>query len=311
MKRNTRCLLLTACHRVGSIGCVPAGAPLVVCPVGAFLCIPSMNTAEPTAARGELLEALPAINQLTAAELAARGAFYEALAAVQQQLTPDSTLRDALRILPVHGLAWWIDTDNIYLGHVGGWQVSASTATAVPYGDELEWLIGLPSIVVPPDRDGTVPAQGDAAPAPVEDQGAETALAASPATAPAPAAPLDQPPAPPASVAPAPPAPAQAPAPAPAPPPPAVEPAAEQLAAAEEEPDPSHSTEPISAEEAYYCRGMIGKLDEATRKAFKTAFCKAFSISPPPLRVAGLITERRHLEFVIRFVNEAEGFAQP
>lgn len=215
-------------------------------------------------------------------------AFHAALCQLQQQLTPETPHRQALALLSPLGLSWWIDHEGLlHLCHRDGWEV---------LGGSLWELIGLPSLVVPPDFD-CLDSEPDVAeqPRPVVISEPESQAP------PVPAVPAATPPVPP--------------TPAAAPPPPAAAPSVPAVpaeATADTEPvDPSHSTEPLSDDDARSARSMIGQLSEAQRKAFKTAFCEAFAISPAPLRVAALITERRHAEFVVRFVDEAEGIARP
>lgn len=227
---------------------------------------------------------------ITPHELAARGAFYMALSELQSKLTSDSTIEDALRLMPKYGLAWYYADGATVLGHNEG-HATMIIESSDTYADDLTFLLGLPSLVV--DASDDEPAALDPAPAtaaPVEvvvTEAAPPGPAATPEPAPEPAA-----------VAPEPPATE-----------PDPEPAPEQV---EDQPeDPSLSTRPLSPEDANYARTMVAELSTAQKTTFKKAFCETFAISPAPLRVAGLITEERHAAFVHRFVDEAKGVAAP
>lgn len=210
-------------------------------------------------------------------ELEARGTFYVGLAGLQSKLTPDSTLRDALSLMPVYGLAWYYANNETVLGHCDGHEVRLSQSTG-SWAEDLSFLLGLPSLVVDASGD-----EDGATPAPAHEPDPEP----EPEHEPEPAA-----------VAPEPPAAEPAPEPAPEP--------------VEDQPeDPSLSTRPLSPEDANTARSMVAELSTAQKTTFKKAFCETFAISPALLRIAGLITEERHAEFVRRFVDEAEGVARP
>lgn len=116
--------------------------------------------------------------------------------------------------------------------------------------------------------------------------------------------------------APAPSAPADPPAPTAAPEPePQPEPVRslgpDATPAAESQPDPSHSTQPLAAEDVATAQAMIGALNPQQRKAFSDAFRKAFDVPREERSVKNHITQERHLLFIRRFVDEAEGVACP
>lgn len=95
----------------------------------------------------------------------ARGQFYKALAGVQAELTPTSTLADALALLPQHGLAWHLIDGYLQLGHSDGHVVTAPNSGET-YADDLSWLLGLPSfVVVATDAPAMAPAAPEPAPA--------------------------------------------------------------------------------------------------------------------------------------------------
>lgn len=87
------------------------------------------------------------IEPIPSYELTARGQFYKALAGVQAELTPTSTLADALALLPQHGLAWHLIDGYLQVGHSDGHVVTAPD-TDETYADDLSWLLGLPSLLV-------------------------------------------------------------------------------------------------------------------------------------------------------------------
>lgn len=74
--------------------------------------------------------------------------------------------------------------------------------------------------------------------------------------------------------------------------------------------DPSHSHEPLTKEDKELAIGIIQSLDVAPRKKFVAAFRAAFDI-PKETQTSAAITEMRHLVFIQRFVNEAEGVPMP
>lgn len=220
---------------------------------------------------------------LTSHELEARGMFYRALAELQSQLTARSTLADALQLMPKHGLAWYYAQKATVLGHAHGHEVRIENS--VPAAD-LEFLLGMPWLVVgsPEDKPEAAATTPTPAPAPEPDPDPD-----------------------PAAVAPKPPDSGIAPQPQSA----SLTP--DQLDDLREAlvDDPSLSTRPLSPEDANTARSMVAELSTAQKTTFKKAFCETFAISPAPLRIAGLITEERHAEFVRRFVDEAEGVARP
>ena len=229
---------------------------------------------------------------ITPHELRARGAFYMALSELQSRLTSDSTLEDALRLMPKYGLAWYYAHKATVLGHAEGHEVRIQNS--LPAAD-LAFVLGMPSLVV--DASDDEPAALDPAPAAAAPVEVVVTEAAPPKPAATPA-PEPEPEPEPAAVAPEPPATE-----------PDPEPAPEQV---EDQPeDPSLSTRPLSPEDANYARTMVAELSTAQKTTFKKAFCETFAISPAPLRVAGLITEERHAAFVHRFVDEAKGVAAP
>jgi hypothetical protein len=97
---------------------------------------------------------------------------------------------------------------------------------------------------------------------------------------------------------------------------PTTSPAAEPEPEPEPEPeaateaDPSHSHEPLAQEDWLLADGLIKALQVAPRKKFVAAFRAAFDI-PKETQTSAAITEMRHLVFIQRFVNEAEGVPMP
>ena len=105
------------------------------------------------------------IEPIRSYELTARGQFYKALAGVQAELTPTSTLADALALLPQHGLAWHLIDGYLQVGHSDGHVVSA-TDSGETYADDLRWLLGLPDVMlVATDAPAIAPAAPELAPA--------------------------------------------------------------------------------------------------------------------------------------------------
>jgi len=78
---------------------------------------------------------------------------HAALAALQAQLTPKTTLLEAVALLPAHGLAWHVKPDEeesghiVALTHAGGDQL-LTYAKSLSAG--LAGLIGLPAVLAQP-----------------------------------------------------------------------------------------------------------------------------------------------------------------
>ena len=215
---------------------------------------------------------------------ASRAAFHAALAALQAQLTPDTTIEQALALLPAHGLAWYLlpgDGGRVYelrLCHAEGHSLASWSEPGASVRVVLAGLIGLPALLLGPAD-------------PVAD--ADEQQVAKPQAEP-PAEPEPEP------AAPA-----------------AVEAAAASLAEAtggtvvEEHEDPSHSTEPLSEADRATTLELVKAMTAEQRKAFTIAFRDAFNVPREARAVAPLIVEERHRQFVCRFVDEAEGVPAP
>jgi len=82
-----------------------------------------------------------------------RAELHAALAALQAQLTPQTTLLEAVALLPAHGLAWHVKPDEeesghiVALTHAGGDQL-LTYAKSLSAG--LAGLIGLPAVLAQP-----------------------------------------------------------------------------------------------------------------------------------------------------------------
>lgn len=81
--------------------------------------------------------------------------------------------------------------------------------------------------------------------------------------------------------------------------------------AAEPAADASHSTQPLTAEDMATAQAMISALSQQQRKTFTDAFRQAFDVPREERSIKNRITEIRHLQFIRRFVDEAEGVACP
>lgn len=227
-----------------------------------------------------------------------QAAYYAALAALQAQLTPATTIEQALALLPAHGFAWYLlpgDVDGgheLRLCHAEGWNV-ASFADLAGLPLTFAGLVGIPAVLMT-----SITVAGHQAPPPAEPAPPHCWLqgrAGSP-----PAEPEPERPAAPAAV---------------------VDLAAASLAEAtggtvveESEPepeDPSHSTEPLSEADRATTLGMVKAMTAEQRKSFTIAFRDAFNVPRDALAVAPLIVEERHRQFVCRFVDEIEGVPAP
>jgi hypothetical protein len=214
--------------------------------------------------------------------------FFRDLSSLQQEFSPDETLQTALPKAVKKGFSFqsWHTKENAHnyaLNHFGGHSLILKadfdlydTPQAIVAG-----LLGLPVAM------GLLPAVSDAAAAPA------------PAAAP--------------EKAPVAPAPAAAPEKAP-------EPGAETYDEFMEgtdptDPDPSAdlstSTEPLSDEEKAGLLAMLRALPPAQSKAAIVTFRKAFHISPTITRPGDAITEQRHMQFLTRLIDEAEGIPAP
>jgi hypothetical protein len=89
------------------------------------------------------------------------------------------------------------------------------------------------------------------------------------------------------------------------------EPDAVSQSAAEPAADASHSTQPLTAEDMATAQAMISALSQQQRKTFTDAFRQAFDVPREERSIKNRITEMRHLQFIRRFVDEAEGVACP
>ena len=220
-----------------------------------------------------------------------QAALYAALAALQAQLTPATTIAEALALLPAHGLAWYLlpgDRDECHelrLCHAEGHSLASWSEPGASLRVALAGLIGLPALLLGPDD-------------PVADADEQQVVEPQ---APPPAEPEPEP------------------EPAPA----AIEAAAASLAEATggtvvedvepeaETEDPSHSTEPLSEADRATTLELVKAMTAEQRRAFTIAFRDAFSVPREARVVAPLITQERHRQFVCRFVDEAEGVPAP
>ena len=122
---------------------------------------------------------------------ASRAAFHAALAALQAQLTPATTLAEALALLPRHGLSWYLlpgDADGCHelrLCHAGGHQLATFAEKFAGLPLAFAWLIGMPAVLVTTLDNATTEAteatEADLAPEP---PAPSPALATAAATAP-------------------------------------------------------------------------------------------------------------------------------
>jgi hypothetical protein len=207
----------------------------------------------------------------------ARAGLYAALADLQAKYTATTTLADALALMPVYGLSWFVKDSarsdvELRLCHSSGGDLAVLIDSEAPLKLYLESLIGLRSVVFP--------------------------LASKPAPV-APPAPEPEP------VAPS------------APGPDAIEAAAESLAAATAgqvipepttEPDPET---PLTDEQKASAVEMVKQMTTEGRKAFTIAFRDAFNVPREARAVAPYILQLKHLHFVDRFTVEAAGGVSP
>jgi len=210
---------------------------------------------------------------------ASRAAFHAALAALQAELTPATTLAEALALLPRHGLSWCLlpgdvdDCHELRLCHAEGHQL-ATFADLADLPLAFAGLIGMPAVLITTETITALPPATEATPAPERPT-------ASPALATA-ATSLAE---------------------------------ATDGSVVEEEPaeavDPSHSTELLSEADRATTLDLVKAMAPETRKAFTVAFRDAFNVPREGRAVAPLILEERHRQFVCRFVDEAEGVAAP
>jgi hypothetical protein len=221
-----------------------------------------------------------------------QAAYYAALAALQAQLTPATTMLEALALLPAHGFAWYLlpgDVDGgheLRLCHAEGWNV-ATFADLAGLPLAFAGLVGIPAVLI---TTATVverfsDALGKATTGPQGPPTAEPGLVLS--VEPRGASPLAT--------------------------------AAASLAEATDgtvvedaEPeDPSHSTEPLSEADRATTLELVKAMTAEQRKAFTIAFRDAFNVPRDARAVAPLILEERHRQFVCRFVDEVEGVPAP
>lgn len=215
-----------------------------------------------------------------------QAAFYTALAALQAQLTPATTIEQALALLPAHRLTWYLRSGNredcheLWLCHAEGNCLVSYSEPGASLRVVLAGLIGLPALLLGP-ADPVADAREQQV---AEHQGAPPAEPAAPAPAPA-----------------------------------AVEAAAARLAEATdgtvvedaELVHPSDSHEPLSEADRDTTVDLVKTMTPETRKMFTIAFRDAFNVPREARAVAPLITQERHRQFVVRFVNEAEGVPAP
>jgi hypothetical protein len=67
----------------------------------------------------------------------------------------------------------------------------------------------------------------------------------------------------------------------------------------------------LTADDKTLADALIRGLTPSARKTFVAAFRAAFSIPKEVTKISECITHSGHLEFINRFVNEAEGVAMP
>jgi hypothetical protein len=197
-----------------------------------------------------------------------------------------TTLEQALALMPGYGLSWQVTPGDggmdLRLSHDDGYHQLAYAAEGQSLRVALGWLIGLPALLLGPSEPGEPEPEPQAAALQVvpdpEPQPAAKVTAAAESLAQATDGTIIQ-------VVPA--------------------PEAEAEAAA----DPSHSTEPLSDADKATCVAMVKAMDAETRKAFTIAFRDAFHVPRDARAVAPLIQQARHMAFIQRFVDEAEGVA--
>lgn len=196
---------------------------------------------------------------------------HAALAAVQAQLTPKTTLLQAVALLPAHGLAWHVKPDEEEAGHIvalthaGGDQLLTYAKNPAA---GLAGLIGLPAVLITELRFGAQPEPTPAEPAaPAAPSAAAAAESLAEATA--------------GEVV-----------------------AAETFEPAEPAPDPST---PLSDEQRAVALEMVKQLAPEQRKAFTIAYRDAFRVDRAEKSIIPTITQLRHLQFIDRFTVEANG----
>jgi hypothetical protein len=215
-----------------------------------------------------------------------RAEFHTALSGLQGKMDRSTTLEQALALMPSYGLSWQVTAGDggmdLRLAHDDGHYQDTYADSLADVPGALGWLIGLPALLLGPAEPGEPEPEPQAAALQVasepEPQPAARVTAAAESLAQATDGTIIQ-------VVPA--------------------PEAEPEAAA----DPSHSTEPLSDADKATCVAMVKAMDAETRKAFTIAFRDAFHVPRDARAVAPLIQEARHLAFVQRFVDEAEGVA--
>jgi hypothetical protein len=266
-----------------------------------------------------------------------RFAFFADLNKLQNQFENDEALETALSKAVAAGFAFqsWVDEEGpLYcMAHHEGHllTIRPSPKVYLSASQILAGLLGLPSslgIEFPSDPQvspATTPPACSALSAAPSDPAApepepEPALVPAPAASRAPARPLSASESAAAlvsrvasefaalTVAPAPSA-------APSAPEPEPEPEGfdldEEPAAPDPQPDPSTSSEPISEEQKTGLLGMLRALPAAQSKAAIVAFRKAFDVPAGITKPGDAITEVRHLVFLSRFIDEAEGITAP
>lgn len=222
-----------------------------------------------------------------------QAAYYTALAALQAQLTPATTLEQALALLPAHGLAWYLlpgDRDECHelrLCHAEGHSVATFCDSIADLPLVFAGLVGIPAVlmttatVVERFSDALDKATTESHPPlpavpglvlSVEPRGASPLATAAASLAEATGGTV-------------------------------VEDA--------EPEDPSHSTEPLSEADRATTLDLVKAMTAQQRKSFTIAFRDAFNVPREARAVAPLITQERHRQFVCRFVDEAEGVPAP
>jgi len=199
-----------------------------------------------------------------------RADLHAALAALQAQLTPQTTLLQAVALLPAHGLAWHLKPDEEESGHIVA-LTHAGGDQLLTWGKDpamgLAGLIGLPAALIFEVRiTNAIPAQPEpASPAPLPVAAAAESLAE--ATA------------------------------------------GEVIEGEIFEPacDPPHPTTPLSDEQRAVAVEMVRQLSAEQRKAFTIAYRDAFKVPREAKSIIPTITQLRHLAFIDRFTVEAAG----
>ncbi len=202
----------------------------------------------------------------------ARAGLYAALADLQAEYTATTTLEDALALMPVYGLSWFVyragDENELRLCHSSGGDLLLFYNFPLTLELCLSGLIGLRSVVFPSAPEpATAPKPepvAPSAPGPDAIEAAAESLAA--ATA------------------------------------------GQVIPEPTTEPDPET---PLTDEQKASAVEMVKQMTTEGRKAFTIAFRDAFNVPREARAVAPYILQLKHLHFVDRFTVEAAGGVSP